>query len=230
MNKSCSLTVLAAAMISIFLVVGPAEAANWKVAPAGGGFKASASTGVTLKVQNKTTSCTTPTASGTLTGAGGGIATGPVFTSPWNAFATVTPAFTGCTNAGINYTVRCGVANMNAVANGYNGGVATTEAGSAGLSTNVLLSAILCTIKPTATPSNNCSTVTGTVPTTYTNPVAAALQGFWNWLTGGQSVTTASVGGCISSIGTGSSTFSALNFPVIPCDATCVAPPKIWAQ
>jgi hypothetical protein len=168
MSKSSMLAVLAAAMVSMFAAVGSAQGAIWHVAPAGG-FYTAASGGTVLKVQGKTTSCVSTSASGRMSGSGGGIVNGPNFVWDWAGVATITPAFQTCTNAGINYTVKCGVASLNLAALQYNSGVATTEAASAGRTTGGSVSDILCTIKPTAMPSNNCSTVTGTVPATYEN-------------------------------------------------------------
>jgi hypothetical protein len=235
MKKFSMLAVLAAALVSMFAVVGSAQAANWHVSPAGGAFTA-IGPGTTLKVQNKTTSCTGTSASGTVTGSGGGIANGPLSTVQWNGVATVTPGFTGCTNAGINYTVNCGVANLNALGNGYNGGVSTTQAGSAGRSTNGQLSGILCTIKLAAAPSNNCTTVTGTVPGVYTNAATlaagtgAANQSSLTVNTTGQALTASSVGGCVASIGTGSATFSQTTYTVSGSPAATVAAPDLWTS
>jgi hypothetical protein len=227
--------VLAATMLSMFAMVSPVEAATWHVAPAGGAFTGTTPSTWQWKTQGKTTTMTC-TDTGTVTGAGGGTANGPISTLQWNGWATLTVACLGATNAGINYTVRCGVANLNANAGGYNGGVSTSEAGSAGLSTEGSLSGILCTLKPTAAPSNNCSTVTGTVPVTYTNPaslaagVGAANQGSLEVKVPGQSLTMASVGGCVTSIGTGSTTFSALTYTISGSPSATVAAPHIWAN
>jgi hypothetical protein len=237
MKKLSTLAVLAAAVVSTFAVVGSAQGATWHAAPAGGVFTAASGGTSALKVQSHpSTTCTTPTASGRVTGAGGGIVNGPVFTAAWNTVATVTPVFAGCTNAGINYTVRCGAANFNATANGYNSGVTTTQLGSADRFTGGSLSGILCTIKPTATPSNNCTTVTGTVPATYLNPsnlaagVGADNQGSLSIGIAGQSLTAASVGGCINSIGTGSATFGVITYSVAGSPAASVAAPDLWAS
>jgi hypothetical protein len=235
MKKFSMLAVLAAALVSMFAVVGSAQAANWKVAPAGGAFTATGGP-TALKVAGKTTSCATTSASGTVTGAGGGIASGPVFTSAWNGVASVTPAFQSCTNAGISYTVNCGSANLNTSASGYNAGATTTEAGSAGLSTIGSISGITCTIKPTASPSNNCTTVTGSVPGTYTNPstlaagTGAANSGSLAVALAGQNLNAASVGGCINSIGTGSATFNPVTYTVTGNAPGTVAAPHIWAS
>jgi hypothetical protein len=236
MKKFSMLAVLVAALVSMFAVVGSAQAATWHVSPAGGAFTGSSATGMTYKIQGKTMTCTTPTLSGSVTGSGGGIANGPPSALPWNAVATLTPSYTGCTNAGINYTWRCATENTNTGASGYNGGVATTEAGSAGLSTKIQLTGILCTIKPTATPSNNCTTITGTVPGVYTNPATlaagtgAANKGSLTVNTTGQSLTAASAGSCIASIGTGSTTFSQNTYTVSGSPNTTVAAPDIWAS
>jgi hypothetical protein len=235
MKKLSTFAVLTAAIVSMFTVVGSAQAATWHVAPAGG-FYTAASGGTVLKVQGKTTSCVSTSASGRMSGSGGAVVNGPNFVWDWAGVATITPAFQTCTNAGINYTVKCGVASLNVAALQYNSGVATTEAASAGGTTGGSVSDILCTIKPTATPSNNCTTVTGTVPATYANPstlaagTSAANQGSLSvWLTG-QSLTAASVGGCIASIGTGSATFGSSYYTVYGNPAATAAAPHIWAQ
>ncbi|MCW3000974.1 MAG: hypothetical protein JWQ20_272 [Conexibacter sp.] len=234
MKKLSTLAVLAAAVVSVLAVVGSAQAANWNVSPStnpGSPFTASAGA-VTLKIQGKTTSCSFATASGNLTA----NTLGPVFTLPWGGLAVVTPAFSNCTNAGVNYNVVCAAATVNATAGGYNGGTTTSEAASAGLATVGSITSILCTIKPTATPSNNCTTVTGTVPVTYTNPASlaagggAANQGSLVVSVAGQSLTGASVGGCIAAIGTGTATFSALTYSVSGSPVATVAAPHIWAQ
>jgi hypothetical protein len=229
MKKFSMLAALAAAMVSMFAVVGSAQAATWGINPTNSAFTASGG-GTTLKVQNKTTSCVSTSANGTTA-----VAAGGVFTSAFNNAARVTPAFQTCTNAGVNYTVNCGSANLNADANGYNAGVPTTEAGSAGLSTTGSISGITCTIKPTAQPSNNCTTVTGSVPGVYTNPATlaagtgAANKGSLLVNTAGQSLTAASVGGCIASIGVGSATFNSVTYTVSG-NGTTIAAPHLWAS
>jgi hypothetical protein len=236
MKKLSTLAVLAAAVISVFAAVGTAQAANWFVRPTatpGSPFTASAG-GTTLKVQGRTTSCQFATASGSLTA--GTNTNGGVSTLAWAGFATVTPAFGTCTNAGINYTVVCRVATVNADADGYNLGTDTTEAASASNSTVGTITGILCRIRPTASPSNNCSTVTGTVPMTYTNPAtlaagaAAANQGSLVVAVAGQSLTAVSVGGCIASIGTGAATFGSLTYTVSGSPVGTVAAPHIWTE
>jgi hypothetical protein len=228
MKNFALLAVLAVATVSMFAMVGPAHAASWHVAPAGGAFAGWSGVGMTFKVKGKTYSCTTPSLSGSVTGSGGGIVNGPTSIVQWNAVATLTPRYTGCTNAGINYTWSCGVENLNTVGSGYSGGVTTTQAGSAGLSTNVQLSGIVCTIKPTSSPSINCTTVTGTVPGVYTNPANLATDpGSLTVNTPGQSLTAASVGGCVSAFGTGPATFGQTTYGVT---GTSVAAPDIWAN
>jgi hypothetical protein len=234
MSKSSMLAVLTAAMVSALAVVGSAQAANWRVAPAGGAFTATGG-GTTLKVAGKTTSCVSTSASGTVTGSGGGVFSGPIFTTAWNAAATLTPAFSTCTNAGINYTVRCVSANLNYDASGYNGGATTTEADSAGKTTLGTLTGILCTIKPTASPSSNCATVTGSLAFAYTNPstlaagTGAANKGSLTISTVGQALNVASVGGCIASVGNGPATFGAVTYTVSGSPPATVAAPHNWA-
>jgi hypothetical protein len=235
MKKFSVLAVLAVALVSMFAVVGSAQAANWQVAPAGGAFTATGP-GMTYKIQGKTNSCVATSLSGNVTGSGGGIASGPLSTIQWNAVATLTPSYTGCTNAGVNWTWRCATEVLNTGASGYNGGVATTEAGSASLSTKIQLTGILCTIKPTATPSNNCTTITGTVPGVYTNSATlaagtgAADKSSLTVNTTGQALTAASVGSCVSWIGTGSATFSQTTYTVSGSPNATVAAPDIWAS
>jgi hypothetical protein len=229
------LAVLAATMLSMFAMVSPVDAATWHLAPAGGAFTGTAGAWQ-WKTQGKVTSMTSCSLTGDSAGAGGGVLDGPNFTLPWNGWGTVTLGCTGATNAGINYTVRCGVANLNANPLGYNGAATTTEAGSAGLSTNGSVSGILCSVRRMATPSTNCSTVTGTVPMTYTNAanlaagVGGANKASLALQTTGQSLTMASVGGCIASIGTGSTMFSALTYTISGSPSATVAAPHIWAN
>jgi hypothetical protein len=217
MKKSSTLAALAAAVVSMFALVGSAQAANW--AAAGGQFSASAGT-TTLSVAGKVTSCTSSTASGALNSL-----SGPPSTSAWTALATVTPTFSTCKNAGVNYNVACSSASLNADANGYNGGTPTGLASSAGLQTVGSLTGISCTIKPTATPTANCSTVTGSVPGTYTNPNPLSTgNGSLSIPTTGQSLTVASVGGCVASIGTGAATYTAPAYSVAKAGTATVAP------
>ncbi|MCW3000973.1 MAG: hypothetical protein JWQ20_271 [Conexibacter sp.] len=235
MKRFSVLGVLAATIVSVFAIVAPAQPATWHVAPAGAAFTGASGAWV-WHVGAHSVTCTSTSLSGSVTGAGGAVANGPVLTAPWNAIATVTLACSGITNAGVNYTVSCRVASLNTNANGYNGGITTTEGASAGLSTAGSLSGILCTAKPTANPSVNCSTVTGTVPVTYTNPASlaagtgAANQGALAWTTTGQSLTTVSVGGCIVWIGSGSTTFSAQTYTISGSPSATVAAPHIWAN
>ncbi|MCW3000972.1 MAG: hypothetical protein JWQ20_270 [Conexibacter sp.] len=234
MKKLSTLAVLATAMVSIFAVVAPAQAANWHGAPAGGAFTATGP-GTTLKVQGKTTSCTSTSASGNLTGSGGGIVNGPVFTSDWVDVMSWTQAFAGCTNAGVNYGWFCRLTKWLAKASGYLGGSTSTQAGSAGAKWQARIE-IACRIKPTASPSNNCATVTGTVEAGAVNAslltagVGAGNQGSVTILTTGQSLTVTSVGGCIASIGTGSATLGSMTYTVSGSPAATVAAPDIWAN
>jgi hypothetical protein len=229
MKKFSMLAALAAAMVSMFAVAS-AQAATWNVAPAGGAFTATGP-GTTLKVQGRTTSCASTSATGTST-----TAAGPAFTSPWNGVASVTPAFTTCTNAGIGYTVKCGAANLNANPSGYNSGTPTTQAASAGLSTAGSITGLVCTIKLTAAQSTNCTTVTGSVPGTYTNSSSLAAgtgagdKGSLLVATTGQALTASSVGACINNIGTGSATFGSVTYTVSGNPAATVAAPDLWAS
>lgn len=227
---------LAAAMVSMFTMVGWAQATDWHAAPAGGAFTGSSPTSVLFKVSGKGTSCTTPTMSGTVTGSGGGIAGGPPFMFDWYGAATVTQSFTGCSNAGITLRWSCAPSDLSLAALEYNGGLGTTEAGSAGKSSNVLMG-IICTIKPVATPSNNCTTLTGTVPGVYTNPATlaagtgAANTGSLAINTTGQSLTAASVGSCIVGVGTGPATLTwGTPYRVSGSPAASVAAPHFWAD
>jgi hypothetical protein len=230
MKKLSTFAALAAAVVSMFAVVGSAEAANWNASVPAGLFDGAGGSAA-IKVQGKTTSCTASTLSGSVT-----ALTGPPFTSPWPAVAFVRLAFTGCTNAGINYVVTCKAANFDAKASGYNSGVTTTEAASAGNFTEGWLSAILCTIKPAASPSNNCTTFTGTVPATYLNPatlapgLGAANKGSLTIGIAGQSLTAVSVGGCAASIGNGSATFGVVSYSVSGSPNGAIPAPHIWAN
>jgi hypothetical protein len=72
---------------------------------------------------------------------------------------------------GLNFTWSCVPEHLNAGASGYNGRVATTQAASAGLSTAGSLTGITCSIKPTASPSNNCGTPDGHGPSDLHQPL-----------------------------------------------------------
>jgi len=179
---------LAAAMALIGLLASSASAAEWHT----NGDKTLASTsvgstrltthsnGVTIPY-----GCTNSSLSGTLSG--------PTSTMmPWIHAATVTLAFTGCQTAGGSpFTLTCAPARLRA--NSYVGGVTFPTAG-AGITTGQIHS-IDCTISIGAT---TCSTIAGSVPIHYINPIPIVVgAGSVTVTSVGQTLTTARIGaGC----------------------------------
>jgi hypothetical protein len=129
--------------------------------------------------------CTTTSGSGNLFG--------PTNAGPtWNNVSSLTPAFTGCTIAGISATTQCSAAQINA--NSYAAPVVTGSVSS--INCRIASNTLGCGAVTAGVPTGGI-TVTGTVPADYDNTATQLTI-----KTTGQNLTALWTNGCKASLGT----------------------------
>jgi hypothetical protein len=183
------------------LMASSASAANWHT----NGDKAFSSTnagisrllihhaGTTIKLE-----CPTSSGTGTLNGPTSA-------TLPWVSAATVTPVFGAAGNCSVNnvmgYTVACSSAELRA--NSYAGGD-TLGTADGGVTTGAI-TGVDCRLSAGPT---QCSTITGSVTGTYTNPSPLASgSGRLTIPVTGQSLTVSKIGAGCATVPHGVGTF-----------------------
>ena len=149
--------------------------------------------------------------------------------NPWLSAASLTPAFSGCTVAGTPFTRTCATATLRTGTGpgAYSGG--TTLATADGGVTSGSLASISCQLKIGTT---TCSTVTGTVQTTYTNPTPPSTAGKLTVLAAGQNLTA--TGTACAAIPQGSANFGSPSVPPgnlvynVTSPASPASQPYVW--
>jgi len=225
MKLTIKLGLVAAIVLASGAMASAASAADWQTANTGA-FTGSAGASRLIihgPAGDVALNCTTSTGSGSLN------PSPPAGTNPWLNAASITPAFSGCTVAGTPFTVTCAVATLRTGTGpgAYSGG--TTLATADGGVTSGSLASISCQLKIGAT---TCSTVTGTVQTTYTNPTQPSTAGKLTVLAAGQNLTA--TGTACAAIPQGSANFGSPSVPPgnlvynVTSPATPSSQPYVW--